>query len=175
MYLCCLFQDKQEESMKIFYAILSIVAVLGIMFSSCGKDDPDEPVNPNIQRLESEHGVANDTYLIYDIDLRKDSSSIYVHNAVFSMGETSPMTLNIRVDAPCTVDLTGKVFTFAGTGIVPNLMRGNTPVPISTLHVNNLRSVVDIERKTYSISFDCKGSAMGRDIDGHYNKEGKLK
>ena len=161
--------------MKIFYAILSIVAVLGIMFSSCGKDDPDEPVNPNIQRLESEHGVANDTYLIYDIDLRKDSSSIYVHNAVFSMGETSPMTLNIRVDAPCTVDLTGKVFTFAGTGIVPNLMRGNTPVPISTLHVNNLRSVVDIERKTYSISFDCKGSAMGRDIDGHYNKEGKLK
>ena len=161
--------------MKKFYAILSIVAVLGIMFSSCGKDDTDEPVNPNIQRLESEHGVANDTYLIYDIDLRRDSSSIYVHNAVFSVGETSPMTLNIRVDAPCTVGPTGKVFTFAGTGIVPNLMRGNTPVPISTLHVNNLRSVVDIERKTYSISFDCKGTAMGRDIDGHYDKEGKLK
>ena len=161
--------------MKRFFAILSIVAVLGIMFCSCGKDDPDEPVNPNIQRLESEHSVANDTYLIYDIDLSKDSSTIYVQNAVFSMGETSEMKLNISVNTPCTVDKTGKVFTFRGTNIVPNLMRGNTPVPFPTLRVNNLTSIVNVEKKTYSISFDCPGTAMGNEIDGHYDKEGKLK
>lgn len=161
--------------MKRFFAILSIVAVLGIMFCSCGKDDPDEPVNPNIQRLESEHSVANDTYLIYDIDLSKDSSTIYVQNAVFSMGETSEMKLNISVNTPCTVDKTGKVFTFRGTNIVPNLMRGNTPVPFPTLRVNNLTSIVNVEKKTYSISFDCQGTAMGKEIDGHYDKEGKLK
>ena len=160
--------------MKKLVSLLFVAAMLGMVFTSCGKDDPDEPVVP-AQQLESEHGQANDTYLIYDIDLSKDSSSIYVYNAVFSMGETTSPAMTIRVDAPCTVDKTGKVFTFAGTGIVPFLMRGSTPVPFPTLHVNNLRSVVDVEKKTYSVSFDCQGTAMGKEIDGHYDKEGKLK
>ena len=147
--------------------------MLGIVFTSCGKDDPDEPVVP-AQQLESEHGQANDTYLIYDIDLSKDSSSIYVYNAVFTMGETTSPALTIRVDAPCTVDKTGKVFTFAGTGIVPFLMRGSTAVPVPSLSVNNLRSVVNTENKTYSISFDCQGNVGGKAIDGHYEKEGKI-
>lgn len=161
--------------MKKFLAVLFAAAMLSIVVTSCGKDDPDEPVAPITQQLESEHGEANDTYLIYDINLDKDSSTIYVYNAVFSMGEISSPPLTISVNAPCTVDKTGKVFTFAGTNIVPNLMRGNTPVPFPTLSVNNLRSTVDIEKKTYSISFDCQGSAMGKAIDGHYDKEGKLK
>lgn len=160
--------------MKNIFAILFVASMLGMVFTSCGKDDPDEPVVP-AQQLESEHGQANDTYLIYDIDLSKDSSSIYVYNAVFTMGETTSPALTIRVDAPCSVDKTGKVFTFAGTGIVPFLMRGSTAVPFPTLSVNNLRSVVNIEKKTYSVSFDCQGTAMGKEIDGHYDKEGKLK
>lgn len=160
--------------MKNIFAILFVASMLGMVFTSCGKDDPDEPVIP-ARQLESEHGQANDTYLIYDIDLSKDSSSIYVYNAVFTMGETTSPALTIRVDAPCTVDKTGKVFTFAGTGIVPFLMRGSTAVPFPTLSVNNLTSIVNVEKKTYSISFDCQGTAMGKEIDGHYDKEGKLK
>lgn len=160
--------------MKNIFAILFVASMLSMVFTSCGKDDPDEPVVP-AQQLESEHGQANDTYLIYDIDLSKDSSSIYVYNAVFTMGETTSPALTIRVDAPCSVDKTGKVFTFAGTGIVPFLMRGSTAVPFPTLSVNNLRSVVNIEKKTYSVSFDCQGTAMGKEINGHYDKEGKLK
>jgi hypothetical protein len=160
--------------MKKLVSMLFVTAMLGMVFTSCGKDDPDEPVIPTTQ-LESEHGLANDTYLIYDIDLSKDSSTIYVYNAVFTMGEAASPALNISVNSPCTVDKTGKVFTFRGTNIVPNLMRGNNPVPFPTLRVNNLTSVVNVEKKTYSISFDCQGTAMGKEIDGHYDKEGKLK
>ena len=161
--------------MKKFFAVLFAAAMLSIVITSCGKDNPDEPVVPVTHLLESEHGEANDTYLIYDIDLDKDSSTIYVYNAVFSMGAISSPPLTISVNAPCTVDKTGKVFTFAGTNIVPNLVRGNTPVPFPTLRVNNLRSTVNIEKKTYSVSFDCVGTAMGKEINGHYDKEGKLK
>lgn len=161
--------------MKFFYSILSVAFVLGMMFTSCGKDDPDEPVLPTTYQLESEHGVTNDTYLIYDIDLDKDSSSIYVYNAAFNIGSSTPLKLNILVNAPCTVDKTGKVFTFTGSNIVPNLMRGNTPVPFPTLQVNNLISIVNIENKTYSISFDCQGNAIGKEINSHYDKEGNLK
>ncbi len=160
--------------MKKFFSMLFIAAALGMMITACG-DEKDEPDLPVTQQLESEHGEANDTYLIYDIDLNKDSSTIYVYNAVFQMGGVSSPPLNISVNAPCTVDKTGKVFTLVGTDIVPNLVRGNTPVPFPTLRVNNLRSTVDIEKKTYSISFDCQGTAMGKEIDGHYDKEGKLK
>ncbi len=161
--------------MKKLVSMLFIAAMLSMGIVSCDDDKKDEPVEPISERVESEHGVANDTYLIYDIDLSKDSSTIYVFNAVFQMGEVSSPPLNISVNSPCTVDKTGKVFTFAGTNIVPNLVRGTTPVPFPTLRVNNLRSTVDVEKKTYSISFDCVGTAMGKEINGHYDKEGKLK
>ena len=159
--------------MKKLLSMLFVAAMLSMVITSCGKDDPDEPVIEIM--LESEHGEANDTYLVYDIDLDKDSSSIYVHNAVFTMDETSSPPLSVRVDAPCSVDKSGKVFTFMGTDIAPYLMRGNTAVPFPSLRVNNLTSVVDVEKKTYSISFDCQGTAMGKQINGHYEKEGKLK
>ena len=149
-----------------------LFAALFLTFAACG-DEKDDPVIPT-QRLESEHGATNDTYLIYDIDLNKDSSSIYVHNAVFAMGDKTSPPLNIRVDAPCTIDKTGKVFTFIGTGIIPCLMQGSTAVPFPSLSVNNLRSVVNTENKTYSISFDCQGNVGGKPIDGHYEKEGKI-
>ena len=160
--------------MKKLASILFVAAMLGMVLAACG-DEKDEPVFPTTMQLESEHGEANDTYLVYDIDLSTDSSSIYVYNAVFRMGDASSPALNIRVNAPCTPDKSGKVFTFAGTGIIPNLMMGSTAVPFPTLRVNNLRSVVNTEKKTYSISFDCQGTAMGKPIDGHYEKEGKLK
>ena len=158
---------------KLIHALL--FAALFLTFAACGDDKKDEPVFPTTQQLESEHGQANDTYLIWDIDMMQDSSSIYVYNAVFSMGEITSKPLNIRVDAPCTVDKSGKVYTFVGTGIIPYLLMGTTPTPFPTLRVNNLRSIVNTENKTYSISFKCQGTAMGKEIDGSYEKEGKLK
>lgn len=152
-----------------------LFAALFMTFAACGDDKKDEPVFPTTQQLESEHGQTNDTYLIWDIDMMQDSSSIYVYNAVFSMGETTSKPLNIRVDAPCSRYKSREIYTFIGTGIIPYLLMGSTPTPFPTLRVNNLRSIVDTEDKTYSISFDCQGTAMGKEIDGHYEKEGKLK
>ena len=151
-----------------------LFAALFLAFAACG-DEKDEPVAPVSQKIESVHGEANDTYLVWDIDMAKDSSTIYVYNAVFNMGETTSPPLNISVNSPVTVDKTGKVFSFIGTNIIPNLMMGSTPTTFPTLRVNNLRSVVDVEKKTYSISFDCQGTAMGKEINGHYDKEGSLK
>ena len=152
-----------------------LFAVLFLTFAACGDDKKDEPVFPTTQQLESEHGQANDTYLIWDIDMNQDSSSIYVYKAKFRMGDKESPELNVRVDAPCTVDKTGKIYTFIGTDIMPYLLMGTTPTPFPSLRVNNLRSVVNVEKRTYSISFDCQGTAYGRPIDGHYEKEGNLK
>ena len=159
--------------MKKIFSMLMVAAALCMVVAACG-DDKDEPVAPKPQKLESEHSATNDTYLVYDIDLSKDSSIICVYNAKFQMGDKESPALNIRVDAPCSADKSGKVFTYAGTNIIPYLIMGSTPTPFPTLRVNNLRSVVDTEKKTYSISFDCQGTAMGKPIDGHYEKEGKL-
>ena len=160
--------------MKKLFPMLLFAILMGMAFVSCG-DEKDEPVVPKTQKLESEHSATNDTYLVYDIDLNKDSSSINVYNAKFQMGDKESPALNIRVNAPCTVDKAGKVYTYAGTDIIPFLMMGSTPTPFPTLRVNNLRSVVDTEKKTYSISFACQGTVNGKPIDGHYEKEGKLK
>ena len=160
--------------MKKFFSIFLFSALLGTALIACG-DEKDEPITPAAQQIESEHGVANDTYLVWDIDLDKDSSSIYVYNAVFYMGDKPSPALNIRVDSPCMVDKTGKVFTFAGTGIIPHMKMVTTFTPVNTLRVNNLKSVVNTDNKTYSISFDCQGTVMGKTIDGHYDKTGNLK
>ena len=159
--------------MKKILTMLFVAAALCIVVASCG-DEKDEPDVPKTQLLESEHGVANDTYLVWNIDLNQDSSSINVYNAVFQMGDKQSPALNISIQSPCTVDKTGKVYTLMGSNIIPNLIMGSTPVPYPTLRVNNLKSVVDVEKKTYTISFDCQGTAMGKPIDGHYDKEGKL-
>ena len=45
----------------------------------------------------------------------KDSSTIYMYNIVFSIGEATSPAMTLRVDAPVTVDKSGKVYTYAGT------------------------------------------------------------
>ena len=58
--------------MKKIFSMLLIAAALCMVVAACG-DNKDEPVVPEAQKLESEHSAANDTYLVYDIDLSKDS------------------------------------------------------------------------------------------------------
>ena len=145
-----------------------LFAAMFLTFIACG-DDKDEPVFPTTQQLESVHGQTNDTYLIWDIDMMQDSSSIYLYNAVFTIGETTSPAMTLRIDAPVSVDKSGQVYTFAGTGIVAYMLRGTTwmPMPSDAYLVHNLISTVNPEAKTYTISFDCHG--------GHFEKEGNLK
>ena len=142
-----------------------LLAVLSLAFTACGDDD--EPVVPEAQRIESVYESETDTHFTFDIDMDKDSSSIYLYNVVFTIGEVQSPAMNIRIDAPVTVDKTGKVFTYAGTDIVPYMLRGTTPVPMPSFMVTNLTCTVDTKNKTYDMFFNCHG--------GEYKNSGKLK
>ena len=154
--------------MKKFFSMLFIATMLSMMFVACG-DDKDEPVIPKTQNLESVYTEETDTHFLFDINLDKDSSSIYMYNIVFRIGEATSPAMTLRVDAPVTVDKSGKVYTYSGTGIVAYMMRGTTwmPMPGETYLVNNLTCTVNPDAKTYAISFDCHG--------GHFDESGKLK
>jgi hypothetical protein len=151
--------------MKKFYYILFIATMFGMALVSCGDDDkPDTPVS---QQIESVYANENDTRFVFDINMDKDSSSIYLYNVVFTIGEAQSPAMNIRIDAPVTVDKSGKIYTYAGTNITPFLLRGNTPVPMSSMPVTNLTCNVDTKNKTFNIFFNCHG--------GEYSNNGKLK
>lgn len=154
--------------MKKLFAMLLWVALLGMAITSCG-DDKDEPQPEPTQQLESAHEQETDRYLVFDIDLDKDSSSIYFYNIVFTIGEVESPAMNIRIDAPVTVDKTGKIYTYQGTGIMPYMLRGNTPVPMpgEAYQVTDLLCHVNTDAKTFDIKFDCHG--------GHFENSGRLK
>jgi len=127
----------------------------------------DEPVFPEPQIVESVYESETDTHFLFDINMENDSSSIYMYNIVFALGEAYTPAMDFRVDAPCTVDGTGKIFTLAGSGITPYALRGETLIPMPTYQVNNLNCTVNTGVKTFSLSFDF------RDI--HYENSGTLK
>ena len=151
--------------MKKLFSILFIFTMLSMVFVSCG-DEKDDPVIPT-QKLESVYESESDTHFMFDINLDKDSSSIYLYNIVFTIGEAQSPAMNIRIDAPVTVDKSGKVYTYAGTNIIPFLLRGNTPVPAPGFVVTNLTCNVDTKNKNFNIFFNCHG--------GEYSHSGKLK
>lgn len=149
---------------KLLSALL--LAALCMSFTACGDDD--EPVTPDpVQNLESVYQNETDARYVFDIDLDKDSSSIYLYNVKFTIGERVSPPMNIRIDAPVTVDKSGKVFTFAGTDIIPYLLMGTTPVPSPGFMVTNLTCTVDTKEKTYDMFFNCHG--------GEFKASGKLK
>ena len=152
--------------MKKLFALLFAAAVLGMAFVSCG-DDKDEPVKPEpTQNLESVYENENEIRYVFDIDLAQDSSSIYIYNVVFAPGAPS---LTIRIDAPVTTDRSGKVYTYAGTNIIPYAQLHGVMLRMTdeVYRVTNLLCNVNTEAKTYDIKFDCHG--------GHFENAGKLK
>ena len=146
---------------------LFAVAVLGMAFVSCG-DDKDEPVKPEpVGNLESVcEDPEHDTHYLFDIDLDKDSSSIYIYNVQFA--PNAPL-LTIRIDAPVIADRSGKIYSYSGTGIMPYMQRGSVfmPMPGENYLVTDLLCNVNTEAKTYDIKFYCHG--------GHFKDAGRLK
>lgn len=154
--------------MKRNLSILFITTMLCMVFVACGseKDEPD-PVEKT-QLISSVFTDPTDTHYTFDIDLDKDSSSIYLYNIVFRIGETTSPAMNIRIDAPVTVDKSGKVYTYSGNNIVPYMLRGQIPVPMvgEAYLVNNLYCTVNTADMTFAIRFDCHG--------GHHDDSGTL-
>ena len=151
--------------MKKLFSILFIATMLSMWLVACG-DEKDEPAGPSNQQLESISESETDTHFTFVIDLDKDSSSIYLYNVVFTIGEAQSPAMNIRIDAPVTVDKTGKVYTYSGTDIVPFMLRGSTAVPMPSFIVTNLTCNVNTKDKVYDIFFNCHG--------GEYKNNGKL-
>ena len=120
-------------------------------------------------QIENEYTNPDDTHYMFEVDLDRDSSSIYMYNIVFRIGEATSPAMTLRVDAPVTVDKSGKVYTYSGTGIVAFMMRGTTwmPMPGDSYLVHDLTCTVNPDAKTYFIKFDCHG--------GHFEENGKLK
>lgn len=145
--------------------LLTLALGMGATLVSCG-DDKDEPT-PATQNLESVYENETDTHFTFDIDMEKKIGSIYIYNVVFTIGERVSPAMNIRIDAYCTADKSGKIFTIFGTDIIPFMLRGTTPVPVESMPVTNLTCTVDTKKKTYDIFFNCHG--------GEYKNVGKLK
>lgn len=152
--------------MKKIFSMLFIAAMCCMAMVSCGNED--EPVKPVRNIWETVHESESDIYYQFYIDTQKDSSSIFMYNIVFTIGDRVSPAMTIRVDAPLTVDKSGQVFTYAGTGIAPYMMMGSGMIQLTDddYLVNNLTCVVDTKNRTYDIKFDCHG--------GHYSDSGSL-
>ena len=154
--------------MKKIFTMLFITTVLSVMFTACG-DGKDEPVDPETQNLESVYENEGDTYFLFDIDMTKDKSTIYMYNIQFEIGESVSPQMTLRVDVPVSFNSINNAYVLSGTGLVAEMQRGSSwvPMPNEEYQLNNLLCMVKPSAKLYSISFDAYG--------GHFEQSGKLK
>jgi len=151
---------------KSLLSLLAMVAIV-VIATACGSDKKDEPQpEPQSQTISSVYASDADVHYTFDIKLDEDSSSIYFYNVVFTIGETKSPAMNIRIDAPVTVDNAGTTYTYRGTNIIPWMLRGTTWTPAPSFVVTNLTCTVNTSAATYSIFFNCHG--------GEYSDSGKL-
>ena len=155
--------------MKKTLALIAFTGLLALTLASCGSDDDkkDEPTPPSRLTLESVTDTETGARIVFEIYLDNDSSTIYVYNAVITANGLTTAPMNVRVNAPCKGDNEGKVFTYSGTGLIPQVQRGSIYTPQSSLVVTDFTCVVNTIAKTYSTQFDCLGK--------HYFKSGALK
>lgn len=151
--------------MKKLFSMLFMAALLGLVFTACG-DGKDEPDEPQAQNLESVHeNDQTDQYFVFDIDMNKDKSTIYMYNIQFAPGAPK-MTLRVNVPA----SLNNGVYTLSGTDLVADMFTqsaGWIPMSDEQYQLKNLMCTVNPKAKQYSISFDAHG--------GHFEESGKLK
>ena len=151
--------------MKKLFSMLFIVTLLGMVFTACG-DDKDEPVVPKTQKLESVHADATEAYYVFDIDMSKDNSTIYMYNIQFA--PRAPK-MNLRVNVPVSLNSSKDTYVLTGTGLVAEMEMpsiGWVPMNDEQYQLNNLTCTVNPGAKQYSISFDSHG--------GHFADQGEL-
>jgi len=150
---------------KLLFTWMIAAIVLGL--AACGSDEPNTPNETKSQSIESVYAADTDVHYTFDIDMEKDSSSIYFYNVVFTIGESKSPAMNIRIDAPVTVDKAGTTYTYSGTNIIPWMLRGTTWTPAPSFVVTNLTCTVNTSAKTFRMYFNCHG--------GEYSDSGTLK
>lgn len=152
--------------MKKIFSILFIATMFGMVLASCG-DDKDEPEIPKTQNLVSVHVDETDAYFVFDIDMNKDKSTIYMNNIQFAPGAPK---MTLRVNVPVSLSQDGKAYIMAGTALVADMYMpsaaGWVPMSDERYQLNNLSCTVNPNAKQYSLSFDAHG--------GHFDESGKL-
>ena len=144
--------------------MLFIATLLGFVFTACGdgKDEPDVPT----QNLESVHeNDETDMYFVFDIDMNKDESTIYMYHIQFA---GAPFAMTLRVNVP--VSLKNGVYTMSGTDLVADMDMGSAgwvTMSDERYQLKNLTCTVSPSAKQYSISFEAHG--------GTFADSGKLK
>lgn len=142
-----------------------LFAALFLTFTACG-DDKDEPDVPKTQNLTSVHEGENDMYFVFDIDMNKEMGTIYMYNIQFA---GAPMTMNLRVNVPASLNPSGSAYIMMGTNLVCDMDMPSTgwvPMTDERYQLKNLTCTVNPKGKLYSISFDAHG--------GHFEDSGKL-
>ena len=150
--------------MKKLFSMLFIATLLGLMFTACG-DDKDEPEVPKTQNLTTVHESETDSYFVFDIDMNKDKSTIYMYNIQFAPGAPKMV---LRVDVPVSLNKSGNTYIMSGTDLIAEMQRGSSWVPMreEQYQLKNLTCTVNPKGKLYAISFDAHG--------GHFEDSGKL-
>lgn len=145
--------------------MLFIATMLGMVFTACG-DNEDEPEVPKTNNLESVHEGEGDLYYVFDIDMTKDKSTIYMYNIQFA--PRAPK-MNLRANVPVSVDKSSNAYVMSGTNLVVDMempSMGWVPMEDEQYQLQNLLCTVNPNTKEYSISFDAHG--------GHFEDSGKL-
>lgn len=150
--------------MKKLFSMLFIATLLGLMFTACG-DDKDEPEVPKTQNLTTVHESETDAYFVFDIDMNKDKSTIYMYNIQFAPGAPAMV---LRVDVPVSLNQSRNAYILSGTDLVAEMQRGSSWVRMEDekYQLKNLTCTVNPKAKLYDISFDAH--------DGHFKDSGKL-
>ena len=150
--------------MKKLFSMLFIATLLGMVFTACG-DDKDEPEVPKTQNLTTVHEGETDSYFVFDIDMNKDKSTIYMYNIQFAPGAPKMV---LRVDVPVSLNKSGNTYIMSGTDLIAEMQRGSSwvPMPEEQYQLKNLTCTVNPKGKLYAISFDAHG--------GHFEDSGKL-
>ena len=142
-----------------------LFAALFLTFTACG-DDKDEPEVPKTQNLVTSHESESDQYFVFDIDMNKDKSTIYMYNIQFAPNAPK---MTLRVNVPVSLNKSGNAYIMTGTNLVcdmNNPSAGWIPMTDEQYQLQNLLCTVNPSAKLYSISFDAHG--------GHFEESGKL-
>ena len=152
--------------MKKLFSMLFIATLLGLMFTACG-DDKNEPEVPKTQNLTTAHESETDQYFVFDIDMSKENSTIYMYNIQFA--PRAPK-MNLRVHVPVSLNQSGSAYIMMGTNLICEMdmpsAGGWVPMPDEQYQLKNLTCTVNPKSKMYVISFDAHG--------GHFDESGKL-
>lgn len=152
--------------MKKLMLLMATIA-MAVSFTACSDDDEPQIIDVKDGVIVSTTEQSTDTRFEYTLNEDAGTGTIVVYNVVFTIGERQSPAMTIRIpNAKFT--RTRNIITFNDTDIAPDMLRGSTFVPMGdpAYNVTDLNSVLNLDDKTFNISFICHG--------GDYSKSGNI-